>query len=56
MKDEAIKYALEVLRAIQDQFDEGSQQVYASALLFEDDCTLADHVNSAIICLNKAQN
>jgi len=56
VKDEAIKNALEVLRAIQDQFDEGSQCVYASALLFDDESTLADHIDAAIINLNEAQS
>lgn len=56
MRDETGRKALEVLKAIMQQFDDGAPQVYASALLLDDESTLHDHVTVAVQALDEVLN
>lgn len=56
MREQTAREALDILRMIQLHFDSGAQQVYACALLFEDESTLQDHVNRVVTLLDEELN
>jgi hypothetical protein len=51
----AIRKAWEVLKAIDEQFQEGADRVYANAHLFDDDCNLNEYVAAAVWCCWKGR-
>lgn len=56
MQEAAARYALEILTAIMQQFDDGAPQVYRDAILLDGDDSLHDAVVKAVEQLSAVLN
>jgi len=46
--EKGLEQAMEIIKALKEMYDGGNAGVYGGALLFEDDRTLAQHIDEAI--------